>query len=159
MHVIHMCMRSLFSLLLALPSFWLAGCNSPATAAGVHAPKPGEAKITEGSVPVLEIGLSTGAIREKLGQPVEIKPMESADGKAEVWVYHFAGPLRVAQIATGMKSVPTTDTADLRGEIRMVQEPQYSLEEQKTVVTLNLLMFNGQLAAQTTQTEQSNEYK
>jgi len=149
--------RLLVSSVSLVAACWLAGCASPASTAEAAA-KPGEIKVVKGRIPVLEIGLTAAAIREKLGAPAEIQPMDTAEKQAEIWIYRFERPLRVAQIPTTMASLPATTEADYTGQIRMVQEPQYSVAEQKSQLTLQLLVFKGRLAAQKILAESSNHY-
>lgn len=151
--------RLLVPLVSLVAACWFAGCTSPATTGTAAATKPDEVKITKGLIPALEIGMTAEAIRAKLGNPAEIQQMDTAEQPAEIWIYHFEGPVQVVQVPTTMATLPATDTADYRGQIRTVQEPQYSLAEQRTRLTLKLLVFQGRLAAQKTTTDSKQSYK
>ena len=97
-------------------------------------------------------------VRAQLGDPFEIRPMESAVGKSEVWVFHIERTVNTTQVATSTKDVPayalsTTDT------LTTVPEMVYSLADKKAVTILSLLMINGRLIAQTSASGERIEYK
>jgi hypothetical protein len=140
----------------------LAGCETaPATASSAAKPaaKPAGDTVSSGVVPELQIGLTAAAITEKLGRPAAVEPTNPPEKMAEVWIYHIEGPVRIIQVVTGMKSVPAAVPLGFVGEMRMVDEPIYSTAEQRTTVTLELLMINGRLAAQKAKSESRNQYK
>lgn len=147
------------SLFIVLAALGLAGCSStPATASASPSPtRPAAAPA--GKVPVLSLGTTAEAIHTQLGKPAAIRPMAAPEGKADVWVYHLEGPMKVTQVITGTRSVPVATAPGAEGQIRMVEEPVYSRAEQRTTVTLELLIMNGVLVAQKSYTDQNSEYR
>jgi len=133
------------------------GCaNAPATAdnTAAKANSPGAA---QSQFPELKPGMTAQEVRAKLGDPIEIRPMESKVGKSEVWVFHIERTVNTTQIATSTKDVPafalnTTDT------LTKVPEMVYSLADKQAVTILSLLMINGHLIAQTSATGERIEY-
>ena len=158
-HCFIMRARFIVSLLFTLPSFWLAGCAIPP--ATVKVGQLGRDQITavKGMFPVLEKGMTSEVLRQKLGPPAEITPMESPGGKAEVWVYHFEESAGMSQVATGVRMVPTFSMG-LGGPITvMTTESVFTMVEKKSVVTLSLLLFNDRLEAQKAKVETVSDYK
>ncbi len=136
-----------------------AGCaNTPATAD--HAVKKAPLDTAHASrFPELKVGMTAALVRAQLGDPVEIRPMESTIGKAEVWVFHIERTVDTVQVATGTRSVPAfTITMSGPGMVN-VPEPVYSLMDKKEDTTLSLLMLNGRLIAQTSAVRDYNQYK
>jgi hypothetical protein len=132
----------------------LAGCAT--------APAPAKsAQITDikGLFPKLEKDMSADVIRQKLGAPAEIKPMDAPAGKAEVWVYHFEKSVGMTQVATGTVDVPTFSTGISGSITSSAPVLTYSMAEKKSMVTLSLLMFNGRLAAQKAMVENRLDYQ
>jgi hypothetical protein len=151
--------RLSLTLLLVLAIGGLAGCAStPATASASTAPVRPIASPA-GKVPVFAVGTTAEAIQQQLGQPAAIRPMDAPEGKADVWVYELDGPVKVTQVITGMRSVPVASAPGSEGQIRLVDEPIYSRAEQRTTVTLELLIMNGVLVAQKGYTDQAQVYR
>lgn len=150
-------MRSFFIPLLALSLLCLAGCTSaPATAESSHA---GKLTAISGQFPVLEKGMSGEIVRQKLGNPAETQPMDSPEGKAEVWIYYIEKTVGMTQVATSTRGVPAFTVTPGGVDTTTVQMPVYTLREDKAVVTLSLLMFNNHLAALKAKVEDSSDYK
>ena len=147
--------RALVSLVSLTLAGWLVGCSSPGTAAEN---KSGKSNANVGLIPVLEIGLPVAAITEQLGRPADVQPMDSPGKAAEIWIYHLPGPIRVTQVVTGMKSVPAMPAPGYAAELRLVDEPVYSMVEQQSVVTLQLLIIDGHLSAQKSSTAVNHKY-
>ncbi len=91
----------------------------------------------------LRLGLRRSEIKTILGRPTAVRPMESGDGKAEVWVYDRPVKTAVRPVSTGMRDVPWVDP--ITGEMRMLQEPIIEYETESRRVELRLLMFHGHL--------------
>ena len=151
--------RSLALLVFTLTCCWLGGCTSAPATAETGPARPKSITAIDGLFPTLEKGMSGAIIREKLGNPAQINPMESPEGKAEVWVYHFEKTVGMTQIASGTRNVPAFGAALSIQTETMVAEPVYTMAAQKAVVTLSLLMFNDHLAAQKAQVENSPTYQ
>lgn len=139
-----------FRLPAAALTLLLAGCVSDATTPAPPATPAAAAR----TFPELTQGMTADEVRAKLGSPESVSPMESPEGRAEVWVYRFENTVGTEQVATGMKSVPVfagmPDAAGGGSFVKHVQEPVYGTAEKKEIVTLHLLLFNGRLAAQKT---------
>ena len=104
--------------------------------------------------PKLEKGMTAETIRQKLGTPVEIQPMPSADGKAEVWIYKYEKDLGVAQVATGTRDVELMTMSSTMNGSTTTKEPVYTTVAKKGEITLSLLMFNGALQVQKAKVEE-----
>jgi outer membrane protein assembly factor BamE (lipoprotein component of BamABCDE complex) len=143
---------------LALSSFccWFAGCSSPTAATSAEATvKPTAESNSDMPFPKLEKGMSADVIRQKLGNPAEIQPMPSPDGKAEIWIYKFEKDLGMTQVAAGTRDVEVmTMTSSMNGSTTM-KEPVYTMAAKKSEITLSLLMFNGQLQVQKAKVEET----
>jgi len=92
--------------------------------------------------------MTADVVRQKLGQPVEIQPMPSPQGKAEVWIYKFEKKMGTAQVATSTRDVQVMGMSFGTPVMTTVKEPVYSIVEKRAPVTLSLLMFNGLLEVQ-----------
>lgn len=91
----------------------------------------------------LQLGLRRQQIKELLGQPTAVRPMEAGDGKSEVWVYNRTGKQRVRETVATMSDVPWVDP--ITGEMRMLKEPVISYITETYKVELRLLMYRGHL--------------
>lgn len=152
--------RSLTLLAFALSLGGFSGCSSPPATDGADSAQSAQITAIKGLFPVLTVGMTSEAVRRKLGKPAEIEPMESPKGKAEVWVYHFEQSVGMTQVATGTRDIPAFGiSATGPGGTTTVQEMVYTPVEQMSLVTLRLLMFNGRLTAQKAQVENSLKYR
>lgn len=134
------------------------GCaNAPATAKD-DAPKAASTAVAKNPFPELKVGMTADQIRAKLGDPVEVRPMESKTGKAEVWTFHLERTVNTTQVATSTRDVPAfaLNTVD---KLTTYPDMVYSLADQTAVTILSLLMVDGRLIAQTSATGQRTEYK
>lgn len=136
----------------------LSGCaNAPASAQKDPAgKKPTNPALRQ--LPVLMQGMTTDMVREKLGAPMEIKPMEVPTGKAEIWVYRIESTVGMTQVATSMKDVPAFTVTPTGVDTVMIQNPVYTMKEEKMLITLSLLIYNGKLTARRAQAEKHEEY-
>lgn len=150
--------RSLVLVVLTLSSGWLAGCSSSPATAGAGSARSAQITAVKGLFPVLAKGMTAEVIRQKLGHPADIEPMNSPEGKAEVWVYHFEKTVDMTQVASSTKGVPAFGAPLSLTATMMVQEPVYTMKEEKAVITLSLLMFNGRLEAQKAKVEDDRKY-
>jgi len=147
--------------LVILSCTWFAGCSSP-TGPAPRAPtaQSNAAPASDGEMPFpkLEQGMTANAIREKLGNPAQIQPVTSPEGKAEIWVYKFVKSLGMTQVAAGTRESPQMSVGAGGAGMITVQEPIYTLAEKKSEVTLSLLMFNGRLQSQKALVENTLEH-
>ena len=147
--------RSCSLLALTLSLGGLTGCSSPSATTSAGSAQSAQITAIKGLFPVLTQGMTGKVVRQKLGNPAEIEPMESSTGKAEVWVYHFEKSVGMTQVATGTRDVQTYAGTST---IMLAPELVYSPVEQKSLVTLRLLMFNDRLEAQKALVESSSKY-
>ena len=152
--------RSFGPVLLTTFCCWLAGCSSPATPAAGNAVTPAAAPASDTGMPFpkLEKGMTAEIIRQKLGNPAEIQPVESSGGKAEVWVYKFEQNLGMTNVAAGMRDTSAMTVGVGGAGMTTVNEPVYTLAEKKSEITLSLLMFNGVLQSQKAKVEETLEH-
>jgi hypothetical protein len=66
----------------------------------------GAAEATTKAKPALELGMTPEQIMAAIGKPQEVKPMPSAEGKAEVWTYRRVLHREVVQVAASTRDVP-----------------------------------------------------
>ena len=125
----------------------LAGCSqtagvspaaTPATSANVNT-----ASDTAKPPRVITKGMDGDEIVRRIGKPSEIRPMETPEGHAEIWVYRRNAGVESTLTATGVTQTPVADP--LTGARFFVPEPSYSQERKEMLETTNLLMFEGKL--------------
>ncbi len=109
--------------------------------------------------PKLEKGMTAEIIRQKLGNPAEIQPVESSGGKGEVWVYKFEQNLGMTNVAAGTRDTSAMTVGVGGAGMTTVKEPVYTLAEKKSEITLSLLMFNGVLQSQKAKVEETLEHR
>lgn len=122
----------------------LAGCSqtagvapngTAATAANVNASdKPPR---------VIVKGMEGEEIIRRIGKPTEIRPLETPQGQAEVWVYRRKAGQESTLAATSVVQVPIIHP--LTGVQYNAPEARYSMERRDLLETTNLLMFEGKL--------------
>ena len=144
-------------LVLSLTAFSLAACSTAPTGDVPVAKAAPEAvdSYKDMPFPKLEKGTTAEVIRQKLGEPVEIQPMPSPDGKAEVWIYKFQKDLGMVQVAAGTRDVEMMTMSSTMSGSTTVKEPVYTMAAKTADITLSLLMFNGQLQVQKAKVEES----
>lgn len=143
--------RHLILPLLALLA--LAGCSTPG---GTEAERTGRVRTFTGDLPALVTGMTTEEVRLRLGAPAEIKPMTSSGVTAETWVYYFEKTIGPTTVFNGAMSSPS---GSLAGDYsRSGLGVDYLVVERRLLVTLRLLMVNGQLTARTAQSEERLQF-
>jgi hypothetical protein len=141
-------------MLFALALFGLTACTSIPADTG----RAGRVTIINGDFPVLTSGMTTAEVRQRLGEPAEIQPMTSpAEASAEVWVYYLEKSLGRSTVVTGLTG--GLSNGSLAGDYhRSGLAPDYIMAERKLLVTLRLLMVNGQISAHTIKSEERMEF-
>jgi hypothetical protein len=91
----------------------------------------------------LKKGMTGAELRQALGEPETIAPVEAPEGKAEVWTYHRKDAVGVRQVVTSVRNVPFADP--LTGAMRSIQEPIYGQETVYAEEELKLLLFQDSL--------------
>ena len=147
-------MHARYLILSALALLGLTACTRIPTDTG----RTGRVTIINGDFPVLMQGMTTAEVRQRLGEPAEIQPMASpAEASAEVWVYYLEKSLGRSSVVTGLTG--GLSNGSLAGDFyRSGLAPDYVLAERKLLVTLRLLMINGQLSAHTAKSEERMEF-
>ena len=141
-------------ILFAFALIGLTACTSIPTDTG----RAGRITIITGDFPVLTPGMTTAEVRQRIGEPAEIQPMTSpAEASAEVWVYYLEKSLGRAAVVTGLTG--GLSNGSLAGDFyRSSLAPDYVMAERKLLVTLRLLMINGQISAHTVRSEERMEF-
>jgi hypothetical protein len=142
---------------------FLAGCSSmpppsPAKDAGAGSTV---AAVGSGPERALQKGMTAEAVKRIMGEPVEIKPMPSPDGKAEVWVFHRMSSVPVQQVQVGTRSTDiTTIGGDGQAHVaQSIAEPVFAQQIEIVDETISLLMFNGKYVEQKQSVQKRLEYK
>jgi hypothetical protein len=99
------------------------------------------------SKPALDRGMSAAEVKAIVGQPLQVRPMKTAEGNAEVWTYRRELENHTRQTATQIEFVPAFSGIGATGQSMIRTRPQevYSLENIVTDQVTELLMFDGQL--------------
>jgi len=124
---------------------------APPSGSATPAPDSKPAAVpASGPEATLKPGMPVAAVRQIMGQPLEITPMKAPDGKAEIWVYRRNVNVRITRVQTG--SVPITVTSfgsDGKAHEQTIGEkPLYGDLYRATEETIQLLMFNDQYVTQ-----------
>jgi hypothetical protein len=107
----------------------------------------------------LEKGMTEETIIEIIGKPMEVRPMEAPDGKAEMWIYRQETGQRSVQVVVGEREIPAyTGVGNANEGMRTTKELIYGTKHVKTYRVTSLLMFNGQLTVARQTQEQSETY-
>jgi len=120
----------------------LAGCAS-----GPAAPATGSGGTTQSGKPdpwlSLTKDMTAAEVRTALGEPAEVRKMESPGG--EIWVYQRKVVTGVDMVPTRTQDIPYVNP--LTGEMSTVQEPVFSRETRTSEQVLYLLLFQGRLTS------------
>ncbi len=125
----------------------LGGC-SQTTGVGPAGSAATAANVNTASDPakpprVIAKGMDAEEIVRRIGKPTEIRPLETPEGQAEVWVYRRNAGQESTLAATSVIQVPIVHP--LTGVQYNAPEARYSMERRDLVETTNLLMFDGKL--------------
>jgi len=142
----------------------LAGCASTPSSspvAGDHSAAnstktaPGEPESS------LQKGMTAEAVKAIMGEPSEIKPMKSAAGLAEIWIYHRKTQGSVQQIMIGVDAHPISATSS-NGSMGFAQTTAAPILRQQAEIieeTVNLLIFDGKLVEHTRSVQKHLEFQ
>lgn len=119
------------------------------------------AAVADGPEHTLQKGMTAEAVKRIMGEPAEIKPMQSPTGKAEVWVYHRTSSVPVRQVQVGTRFTNETMIAgDGQTHVaQRVEAPVFALEIQIVDETISLLLFDGKLVEHKESAQKRLEYK
>jgi hypothetical protein len=125
---------------LALAGLILAGCaNMPSTPAAEQDRKAPPAQ--QDPWQSLAEGMTADQVRAALGQPINVRPMQTSG--AEIWVYRRITAREVGLVSLKTEDIPYNDP--FSGQQRTIQEPVYSQEERTVEEELQLLLYEGKL--------------
>ena len=153
-----------FTLIAATLIALLAGCAStttPPSATGAHPPASDTTADLNGPETTLQKGMAAAAARAIMGEPSEIRPMQSPSGPAEIWVYHRRIQGRIQQVMVGVKSTPMTSYNNTTGQttiLRTIDEPILRQQTEVIEETINLLIFDGKYIEQTRSAQRHLEF-
>ena len=129
------------SLLLPLIAVaFVCGCSTPGPA--LKAPAPAVSVDPAVNPRAIAKGMSAEEVIRRIGKPAEIQPLKTAEGHAEVWVYHRIAGQKTVQSATSTRQIPVPAAS---GETRLIDEPVFSLEQITFEESISLLMYDGKL--------------
>jgi len=101
--------------------------------------------------------MDAAAVIQLVGKPQQIKSMNSAEGKAETWIYRRLLSRTVTQEATGTRDVAAFD-GSVGAQMGSRPEIVYSTVIIETYQVTHLLMFNDQLVVAKQWREQSRSF-
>jgi hypothetical protein len=129
--MMHFC-RTRFGLVLT--ALVLAGCATAPPAA--EGPDPWRS---------LAANMTADQVRASLGTPAQIRPLQTSQGAAEVWIYRRTVSVEVGLAPTSTEEVPYYDPF-IKSE-RTVMNQVYSQESRAVTEELQLLMYDGKLVS------------
>ncbi len=94
----------------------------------------------------LQVGMSAQQVREILGKPSEVKPLQSPSGKAEVWSYVTRTELGRERLQVGSNPIKALvkDSSGRDREVVISNEPIWGTRRKVEVRTYSVLVFNDQ---------------
>lgn len=96
--------------------------------------------------PILDKGMTAEQVRQAIGAPLAIKPMEAPAGsKAEMWIYRRVAGETTRPAAVTMKSQPTFVGNEYENPVMDRPVMDYQLERVTTYQVTALLMVDGKL--------------
>jgi hypothetical protein len=145
----------------ALAALLVSCTSTPASSNPGNAASPTVATVGNGPEKSLQKWMTADAVRQIMGEPAEIKPMQTTVGKAEVWVYHRTGNSTIQQVQVGTRSTNVTSVgADGMAHLaQTVEEPVFAQQIEIVEETVSLLLFEGKLIEQKTTSQKRLEYK
>jgi hypothetical protein len=141
--VSYLIMRSKIAILgLALAALIPAGCaNMPSTPA---AEQDHKVQTTQPD-PWRDLakGMTADQVRAALGQPINVRPMQTPS--AEIWVYRRMTAREVGMVSLKTEDIPYVDP--FSGQQCTIQEPVYFQEVRTVEEELQLLLYEGKLVS------------
>jgi hypothetical protein len=116
--------------------------------------------LGNGPEQALQKGMTAEAVKRIMGEPAEIKPMQSPTGTAETWVYHCTvqGPVEQIQVGTRTDSIVAKGSDGQDHVVQTVEEPVFKQQFHFIEETVRLLMFDGRLIEQHRAVQKRTEY-
>jgi hypothetical protein len=132
--------RNLSFALVVLAGFLTAGS---ASASFVAVPASAPSPSASAQPTVIKIGMTTEAVRARIGRPHQVKPAGSADVNAELWIYRRQLAPTSTQEVTSYRELPFVNP--LTGVQGHMMEPVYSTVTYQVTEVTYLLMVEGRL--------------
>ncbi len=131
-----------------------------ATAAPAVSNARTEAASKKAAKTPLEKGMTAETVRKLIGEPKEIKKLDSPEGKAESWIYRREIGARFMDVAAGTREVPAFVGIG-QGMDGMGKRTEMIITKRRVIIyrVTSLLMFNGQLVLAKQVDEQSDTYE
>lgn len=109
--------------------------------------------------PALDKGMTAEQIQQAIGKPQEIRPMQSPEGKAEVWTYRRVISRTVDQVATNTMQMPAFGGGMMSEALQPTTALRFSMTYRTRYQVTALLMFNGALVSARQWQEQTTSYE
>jgi len=90
--------------------------------------------------------MTAAEVKAIMGQPADIKPIETPIGTAERWVYRRSTRGAARQVQVGTNSTQVSSINSSTGSTNVMQtidEPIYKMQTQVFDETINLLVYDG----------------
>jgi hypothetical protein len=151
--------RSLLFSTLLWPMILAIGFDS-ANAKNASPKRDSATVLPAGVETTLKESMSAATVRQIMGAPEQIKPMEAPAGKAEVWIYRRESNVRVERVAVGSVPIATTTIgADGKAHQQTIGEDvKYADRYRYTEEIIQLLMFNGHFVTRKTSTRELQRF-
>jgi hypothetical protein len=111
-------------------------------------PPPADTAEARPAKPALTKGMTAETVIGLIGRPLQIKPMDAPEGKAEVWTYRRVAKKWTTQTAATTEEVPAFIGIGMGAAgdgMGSVTTPIYRLEHITVYQVTRLLMFEDQL--------------
>ena len=139
----------------------LSGCATTAPTTAPAAVTQPAATSPDGPERALKKGMTAEAVRAIMGEPAEIKPMQSPVGQAETWTYHrrTSGVTQQVQVGTRATALSAIGGDGQAHVTQTIEEPVFAQKVEIVDETISLLMFDGRLLEQKKSAQTRQEYK
>lgn len=158
-------MKSIMQTRNILPVLLLLSLVTPtlqaASAGGSETKKIPAPTVQPGKQSALKTGMAAGTVMDVLGKPALIRPMPTATGKAEVWIYSRQISNRVDRVAFPAPDV-VTDFTTPDGMHTQTVSPgavQFHDVHYVTEETVEVLMFNNHYVTEKTTSVERQLYE
>ncbi len=134
----------------------LSACASTSVSPGAGTANPSRSampvNLPPGPEARLQRGMAIARVKQIMGAPAEITPLQTPSGTAEVWIYHRTSTGAVRQVQVGSRSIPVQTILQPDGSMRVVhavEEPVFKDETENFDETIRLLIYDGAYLEQT----------
>lgn len=121
-----------------------AGAASPSTSDKATPEAKPAVVAAETPESALKQAMAVDAVRQIMGQPLDVKPMKAPNGKAEIWVYKRESNRRVERVQIATIPITTTIVGSdgVARQQTVGQDIKFGDLHRVTEDTIELLMFN-----------------